>query len=67
MIAEMSNATPELEAIILPHLHEWNITAEWFARDQLVAQAAAAGGIAPWLQRLAGDDHWPVTVHPPYR
>ncbi len=63
----MSNATPELEALIHSKLDEWNVTGEWFARDQLVAQAAATGGFGPWLQRLAGGDEWPITVHPPYR
>jgi hypothetical protein len=67
LVAEMSNATPELEALIHSKLDEWNVTGEWFARDQLVAQAAAVGGFGPWLQRLAGSDDWPVTVHPPYR
>jgi Meiotically up-regulated gene 113 len=67
IIAEMSDATPALEALIHSKLDEWNVTGEWFARDQLVAQAAAAEGFGPWLRRLAGDDEWPVTVHPPYR
>ena len=66
-IAEMSNATADLEALIHSKLDEWNVTGEWFARDHLVAQAAAAGGFGPWLRRLAGDEDWPVTVHPPYR
>ncbi|MFT3851958.1 MAG: GIY-YIG nuclease family protein [Ilumatobacteraceae bacterium] len=66
-IAEAHNATPELEALLHAKLSEWNVTGEWFARDHLVAQAAAAGGFGVWLQRLAGHDRWPVTVHPPYR
>jgi hypothetical protein len=53
IIAEMSDASPALEARIHSKLDEWNVTGEWFARDQLVAQAAAAEGFGPWLRRLA--------------
>jgi hypothetical protein len=67
IIAAMSNATADLEALIHSKLDEWNVTGEWFARDHLVAQAAAAGGFGPWLRRLAEDEDWPVTIHPPYR
>jgi hypothetical protein len=48
--AEILDATPEVEAKLHSALNEWNVTGEWFARDRVIARAAAAGGFDPLLK-----------------
>lgn len=67
VLAEIGNATYELEEMLHSKLNEWNIGGEWFARGPLVSHATAAGGFGNWLTALIGDDSVSVVVHPPYR
>jgi hypothetical protein len=66
-IADIFNATPEVEALLHRALNEWNVTGEWFARDRVIARAVAAGGFEPLLRELLGVEDWPIHIHPPYR
>jgi len=66
-IADILDSTPEVEAKLHSALNEWNVTGEWFARDRVIARAAAAGGFEPLLKNLLGVEHWRINIHPPYR
>lgn len=67
VIAEIGGATADTEALLHRALGEWNVKGEWFARDAIVAHAAAAGGFKRFLESVLETPGWTVVVHPPYQ